>query len=241
MIADLPKLVWKRMATAVGGECTWEDLRSSCQHTAAVSCGYASRDVFDVLKQSPFWITQGDPAENLEKLRATPMDQVHDETLGKVKELQDEGVEDEEIGELVELMKDAPCTVTVMEQVHMSNEINAKGHPYGEQTLLTRGRLHATRSLFLLDKMQRLEKRLREHQERLARKCPDRVTGRHMFLAERAGKIDRTWNGDPTDLFQAMITNMEEHAEAYDALPLSRKLALDDLARCDMDASLDPQ
>ena len=74
----LPDLVWQRLQMVVGGDFTWEQIRTDAIYSMAASCGYMTSHVFNALSEDPWRLTQGDIALNIAKAAETHAEDLAD-------------------------------------------------------------------------------------------------------------------------------------------------------------------
>lgn len=228
-IADAHPLFWFRMALCVGSDVDWEEVRSWCQNSAAISIGFAERECFSDLKAEPWIHTQGDIGSNVESLRLRERSNILDATTRKAKDLITVG-EESKVVEAFETLVNAPGTVQSVEKAHCSGAFMSKNHDYIAETMATRAGLHQIRSRFTADYYDKLLCRIRLKREKLQRRCPEKITGRHMFFAEQA-RLRITQPTDEEDMVFQLRGVMNTHAEHWNALPAWSKLGFDAEAR----------
>jgi len=230
-IIAYPPLVWQRLASLLCGPCDWTEVRSFCIDGALIAIGCLDRDAYSMLETEPFSLTQGSIDENLERVKATPMEEIKDEVTRSIKILYELNPVTQRPKEALEEMKDAPCTINVPEQAHTWNACLTRRHDYTENVLIERGCLGKSRSLFMPDKHERVKAQMQMKIAALENRNPDKVTGRHMFFKQEAKTISSRSGGDRSDLFDQMKDGVKRHAADWDALSLQEQLAFDRMAR----------
>lgn len=230
-VAGFPPLLWRRLAAATSGTCEWIEVRAWCQEAVAVSAAYMEREVFMILTVEPFSLCQGDIAANLAALRGRSLGDVVDETSLNIRRLQEMGFEESVLRGGLELLRDAACSVNVVEQAHGSAATIARCHAYSEDTLLHRAGLHKLRAMFFPGQESRAINLLRGKIRKLDARCLDRVTGRHMCMQELAKETQRNLVGHREGLVPAMRTVMRQHVQHHAALELGQQRVFQERAR----------
>jgi hypothetical protein len=93
--------------------------------------------------------------------------------------------------------------------------------------------LHQIRSRFLPDKYDKMIGRVEKRAASLRRRCPEKVTGRHMFFADKSS-IAVSNASEEDNLFVAMQSTMRQSSELWENLALWSKLAYDAKARLEL-------
>ena len=117
-----------------------------------------------------------------------------------------------------------------VEKAHGSGACVAKDHTYITEILAVRAGLHQVRLRFLPDHYDKMIGRIEKSAAAWRRGCPERITGRHMFFAEKSS-TDISNASAEDNLFVALQSTMRRHAEHWENLPLWSKLAYDAKAR----------
>ena len=104
-------------------------------------------------------------------------------------------------------------------------------HPELAKTYLAlRSLLHQARALFSKPVVEYRLERFQRRIEALARKVPERISGRHVFFKESLSEIRNRMAQDDVDEVALARQVMVEHAARYRALPPSRQRHDDKLA-----------
>jgi hypothetical protein len=233
-IAALPELVWKRTAFVVGPTCDWRELRRDTQLAACTSAGFTQREVFDIGKADPWWITQGDPNTNIELLRALPWAEVTDETLCNMKRLLELEWGDAQLVRTIETLIDIPVTITTVEQAHKSGALFARDHEYSEETLLSRMDLHRLGPMFKLDRVHALQARLRKKVDALLAKQPRKTYGKQAFFGQLSRSVRHDNGATQEEIMGKNVTVMQEHTEKWDQLSNIQRSDWNNRARQDV-------
>lgn len=117
------------------------------------------------------------------------------------------------------LLREAPASVTTVEQAHASGAVLVREHClYDESTLVDRATLHSSRSLFMPDACELALGRLSKELERLGAKQPEKISARNMFVRHCAQQRHVKGCGGETSSFQHMQSVMTAHANDWAAL-----------------------
>lgn len=223
-LEGLPDLIWQRCLLMMGrgaDACAWQELRHWALQGALTACGYMQRDIFDDLKKEPVSLTQGDIMENLRQLKARTTT-IHDHTTQQIKNLLDLGYPAEAIESALRLALDAPCTVNTVEQGHSSGAVLMRDHErYTEKALAARAALHQLRSVVMPRPEDKAKDSADAKLSKLDRKCPAKVSGRHMYLKKLVA--DGMQTGGETDKFKQVQGIVAAHGEMYAGLSWAEK------------------
>ena len=228
-IAGLPRLAWDRLAGIMLQPCHWRSLRSQCQAAAATCAGFLLREVFSFLREQPWCLTQGLIGWNLHELQATPELQVKDETSQKIRALLIAGY-DQEVGQALDLLRDASCTVNVVEQAHGSGAQLARYHHYGEFAMVYRSSVHKLRHLFMPCPLQLALHKLQLRIDRLEHASPEQIGGRQMCHRMFFNRLRWQQVQGTAEVHRAQDVMRRSHT-LYDQLQPREKLRLDEAAR----------
>ena len=228
-VASMGEHIWIRLASLCGEGMSFQVLRTRCVAAACVAGGYISRRVFREARQMPWSFLHGDVNANLHALLTMPMPV--DETSQKLWQLVRLGFNRAALVEAVKLMGDISWSTTSVEQAHGSMATLHRYHPmYDERMLCQRSMVHMMRALFAA----RDESRGVVHAEKrlaiLAKKAPEKLTGRHVYLADCMATLNDMDVRDPQERVEMGRRLMRLHGHRFKALSPSDKAAYDDRA-----------
>ena len=136
------------------------------------------------------WSLVGGYVKKLQDLKSgnKPVDSVG----GRIWELMQLGTHDGVCKAGVKLLQEAPWGAVAVEEGHASTTMMLRKHAaYGDQTLRTRSMLSQARSLFQVTRVRKKLKQARERLQRLRRKQPQRIKGRHMMISDLLLRVAR--------------------------------------------------
>ena len=229
-IAVLPEMVWQRLAGILAVPVPWEELRSWSQLSAARCAGFLEREVFGFLHEYPWRLTQQNIGWNLDVLKQMRLDEVADETCRKIHMLMSLGYDESRINSALDLLRDAACTVNVVEQAHGSGAIMRKAHSTGAASLADRAGVHRVRHVFAKSPLEAKLDRLQAKLDRLARYRPERVSGRQMLFSLRYTRSRNDSLRGSAEVARARGVLCASH-HVYDRLDAKTQMRLDRKAR----------
>jgi hypothetical protein len=209
-------------------------LRTQCLVAANVSGAFITQKVLTVAKGYPWCLLAGGQIdENLEALALAPA--VAEPTAAKVQDLLKAGYNRVALREAVERLGDVHWTTAVQEQGHASGAIMHRAHEfYDADVLCARSMIHMVRALVHEPPPSRAALLAGRKLASLAKKCPEKVTGRHIFLGEFMQTSKDRGNGEPLSWAQRKDI-MKRHGALYDRLPLASKRAYEARAARDIE------
>jgi hypothetical protein len=193
-IASIEPFVWQRLASLVPGLSS-ATLMNDCIRAANISASFMERKALSVARGLPWSLARGDINENLDRLRQGPPPV--DPTAHKIWKLLEIGYSRPLLVEGVERLADVHWSTTIVEQGHGSASVIHKAHrAYGVDMLCQRSMIHMMRALFPRQDEEVANQRLENRLEAISRKQPQKITGRHVFMAEcmelaAAGPVER--------------------------------------------------
>ena len=217
-ISSSPDLLWQGLAFIVG-PCVAGDLEHDCTQAALICCGYLETDVFSALDRVPFSLTQGNIEDNIRHIGEASLEDILDDISRKIKCALDLGIHPRRLEDGLKLLRNAPCSVTTVEQSHASGAVLLRDHClYNESSLVDRSTLHPCRHLLMPDACDKAVAKLEASMVALNTKQPAKISARNMFFKLRAAQ--RTANGfGADDVAQCMREQMVAHATDWDGLP----------------------
>ena len=225
-IIDLPSIIWSRLASIVGGGVTAHDLRSSALCSSSTTVGCLHRELFQELGVDPLAMVQGDIGENLNNLLHR---EVSDPTVQKMRSLLRAGVPAAQLRGALELLRDAPCTVQMIEEAHACAAWVMREHPaLNEAALLARSTVSQLRPFFTKPKHELALEALERKLAILSRRQPHKVTARHLLFGSLAKRAAPAGTMTQVNAMSTIQTCMKSHMEVYAGLGLARKV---DVAR----------
>eukprot|EP00974_Lingulodinium_polyedra_P024829 2401071-Lingulodinium_polyedra.AAC.1 len=172
-------------------------LRSKALQAAHTSAAYIQDKIFKEAAKLPWALVQGDAWENLLKLK----DQASglDDTCLKLQRLLQLGYPRVALEQAVKLMGEVPWTTMVVEQGHGSMAaIRRQHHYYGKEMLCQRAFIHMLRPLFHEPEKPKAQVAFEKALESRRKKQPQKITGRHAFLADLAAASQGSGSGQWT-------------------------------------------
>lgn len=137
-----------------------------------------------MLLTDPLGMTQGDVHSNLLGLLDW---EVTEPNVKKMKQLLLSGVPMAQLEAALMLLREAPCAAQLVEEAHSCAAWNMREHPtLNEASLLVRGTLAQVRSCFMESRVERAIDRIDDKLSGLARKQPQNISERHLFLGATA-------------------------------------------------------
>ena len=256
-IASIEPFVWQRLASLVPGM-TGLTLMNDCIRAANISAAFMERKALSVARGLPWSLARGDINENLDRLlQGTPP---IDPTAQKIRKLHELGYSRPLLIEGIERLADVHWSTTIVEQGHGSASVIHKAHrTYGVDKLCQRSMVHMMRALFPRHTEEVASQRLENRLGAIAKKQPQKITGRHVFMAEcmdiaASGPVERRgsrgqaimklhgsmWNAlgeadkrqyeaKATHLVQERREELESKADTIVATLAARRLSADSL------------
>lgn len=222
---NISEYTWERLAMAVGADWHAGEVRSEALHACHVSAAYIKNKVFTVARSLPFSLALGDVKDNLAKLKASD-EPIRDSCAHKIRELLRVGFDSQAIEDGVMLLREINWTTVPVEQAHGSCAVLHRMHPtYTAETLVFRALVHNCRDLFAIDPEERRLAKKHAQLEALKRKQPEKVSGKHAFLAASLKAAKGLL--PPGSKMQKTQTNqvVKQHSAAFDALPQASRAA----------------
>ena len=172
-LANLPELVWERLATIVGGSTSVNDLRHSCLYAALRGGAFAEMDCFNCLTCVPYSLTQGDIPANVAAIVRKDETDLVDETSLENKKGTTMGIHGGVYVDALTTLEKASCTSY---QVECGHALGAKLHLHRPHSFFDAMRDRTTAMALnplvvkppLVRQLERLDARL----ERIPRKNP---------------------------------------------------------------------
>ena len=162
-------------------------LRDELIHAAAVQAGYLKMR-FREAQQAPWHLACGDVIANL--LRFAQGDEPVEPTANKIYKLLKMGFPVEHLALGVNLLGQVGWSGKVVEQGHVAAAMIMRHHKnYSSSTMQARSCLLQALPLFAIDVGEKRIERLQTRLERLSRKQPQRITGRHMLMKRSAEQV----------------------------------------------------
>ena len=154
-ICNLPDLLWRRLAMVVGGGTSPQQLRTDAIYATATACGYMDTHVFDILTEDPWMQTQGNIRLNVEEIGRTPLDELVDETVRKIKIGLDNEIPIHVFVKGLQLLRQTSCTTNVDEQAHgRAAKLHSHHHTLSYEHTTVRSTISSLQSLFLPNQYQ---------------------------------------------------------------------------------------
>ena len=180
-LASLGPYAWERLATLQKGY-TAHALRTDCLLAANTAGAFIERRVFSAAKQLPWSLASGDIRANLAALKAK---EPQDIVSKKIKQLIAIGFNEGKLVDGISLLQEVRWSTTPVEQSHGSSAALRRFHrQYGAEMVAKRSMVHMMKPLFAASGVQEQWSTPRKQANALVYKQPQRITGRHVFLAE---------------------------------------------------------
>ena len=225
LITELSDVFWSKLAALVPGT-TAQLIRSWCMESSLTSAAFMTRKFFRVAKQLPWSLAIGDIHQNLELLAL--QEEPEEETASKIWQLLRMGYNRASLVEGVELLAHVHWSTGGVEQAHGSAAIVRKYHPmYSMDMVAQRSFVHMSRALLQASADDSKEARFHKQLKTLSNKNPEKITGRHIFLADCMASATGT---DPQAI-QWRKAVMQRHASVYQSLPLATRIEYEDRAK----------
>ena len=223
----VPEFTWQRPATLLG-EPGPQLLRSWCLHAGHVARAFIHRRVFTMARSYPWALLHGDVSANLNSLKnAEP---VSEPVTAKIQKLLQLGFNRVQIEQAVRLLGQIPWTTTTVEQGHGSTAIIHRLHrQYGEETLCRRAMVHMMRCLFATDPTSSAETRVEARRKALAKWQPEKISGRHIFLADCMAEAKQQAGDEMTKAVGIAV--MRKHGALFRGLPAAEQFEYEARAR----------
>jgi len=210
---------WRRLAAVLGDGQGANELRHDVVHACHVSAAFIHNKVFAELNRFPWKLAVGSVPDNLEALAATE-EPIRDSCAHKLRVLLRMGFNRAKLIAAVTLLQEVPWSSVPVEQAHASAAVIHRFHPeYGVDVLATRATLHQCRHFFLEPPEVSKEARESKKIEALRRKGPEKVSGKHAFLAHLIESAKAALPAE-AKLPQAMVRQIvREHGRLFQELP----------------------
>ena len=180
-LASLGPFVWEQLATLQTGSSA-QGLRTDCLFAANVAGSFIERRIFSAAKQEPWNLAAGDIRNNLAALSAI---EPQDTVSKKIKQLIAMGFNEAKLVDGISLMKEVHWSTVPVEQSHGSSAALRRSHRhYGVEMMAQRSFVHMMRPLFAASVEEGHMSTPKKQANVLARRQPQKVTGRHIFMAE---------------------------------------------------------
>lgn len=197
-IARTRPFIWQRLGALVGVSAC--DIRHSTILAAAATVGYINRDVFGDLRAEPLSLTQGNIEDNVASL-ARREGEIQDPTARQLRVLLDAGELQAHIVDALVLLRDCPCTSTLVEEGHASAAVLKRYHEdYSEAVLRCRALLHQQRALLRPSPIQKKLTTIDRRVERLQSRQPEKVHSRQCLLKQSVEQaLSQREDADPLE------------------------------------------
>lgn len=203
-------------------------LRNEILKMLLTQAGYLQARLREV-RRPPWSLIGGDVSAKLVELRDSPAPR--DETAQKIQRLMQMDVPIGQLLEGIALLAECPWTTRQVEQPHAVAKALLQSHSaYGEGTMLARAVVTQGRTLFTTDPDEKQLARLNIRWEKLRRKQPHRITGRHVYCRGLT-KSAALYKKHKHDLGQVSVNKLiKNHKKLLDAESKANKRQLDELA-----------
>ena len=182
-VEHIGSFTWGRLGAVSGYVGEVCELRGSVVHSSHVAASFIQDKVFSPLKDYPWRLALGDVDENLQILAATG-GPIRDSLTHKLRILLQMGYNKARLVSAVTLLREVPWSSVPVEQAHASAAVLHRFHPqYSTGMLATRATLHQARHLFQQPPEDRVAARAARKLEKVRRRAPEQVSGKHAFLA----------------------------------------------------------
>ena len=213
------------LASDSGSSCT--AIRSDCLDRAHTSCAYTYKHFLKQVRSLSLCLAIGDVASNFDTFAASS-ELVEDPAAKNIKQLSTMKFNRAELEEAVSMMKDCRWSTAFAEQLHAHAAVLHKLHrEYGPDTLCSRTMVSFLKLLTGSDPLVKEEQKARKRFTSLARKQPERASGRSHVVgvfaheAKEATASGRTLAQDETQAIWAA------GSKRWDALEQAQKRAFD--------------
>ena len=217
-IRTIDIFTWDRLAYLVGGGLTGQELRGMSLHAALTSIGYLHREAFHQASIEPLCFTQGDIEANVAEL-AVRVGPVQHPLTQQMRDMLFLGCSQDKLVAALTLLRDASCSIGLVEQAHASGAVLHRAHPgYTERVFRSRIMVHQARALFTPAQTPKVILDQQRTLRRLDKARPEAVSGRQVFLQEL---VDRVLGSRLLAQDVVVHTTREafrRHAELYDDL-----------------------
>ena len=187
----LEAAVWSLIGSAL--DIGYVALRSRVLSSMIVSWGFLWMRTFEPASGWPWWMCSGNILENLEQVGAmtTPPS---DPVGHKVWLLLQAGMNPVTLSEPVQMLGECVWTSVLAEKMHTGVAVIKKFHPEIQvNTLAARAYLHMSRRMIAEETPEEKSRQRWMHKwVRLQRACPQKVSGRHIFLKEAMQRATST-------------------------------------------------
>ena len=224
-VEDIGSFTWDRLGAASGylGE-VWE-LRQLVIHGSHVAAAFIDDKIFSQLKEYPWSLAVGDIPENLDALAAST-EPIRDSCTHKIRLLLQMGFNRSQLVAAVSLFKEIPWSSIPVEQSHASAAVLHRFHPeYSVEMLATRATLHQMRHLFQDPAESRVEARAAHRLQKLKHKVPEKVSGKHAFLAHLFSSAKEHHPSGSKLPVKVVRDIVSQHSRLFLELPAARQAA----------------
>ena len=231
-LSGIKHSTWARVAALVAEEYSPHELRSDVLEAASLAASFVHRSVIKPARRCPWTLARGDIQANIQTLvdqNSAPKDPL----AQKVQALARCGFNVHMLERGLQLLNEVRWSTAVVEQGHGSTAAVHRYHPmYSPEKLALHAFLHMFAKLLAPPRGARSS--ASRHDAAVARieaKRPSRVNGRGMFLKDVFLQA-RQELAEGARLSNARrLALVEQHAAAYDALPLARRQSYEEQAR----------
>ena len=188
-VSQLPSSVWMSLANVVGdAEWHWTNAKSDIMLAMRTSMAYYHREAYEVLTTSPFILCKGDIKSNVEWLASLPEPP---EGLVACKVHFCSRFYPEEAVAALRLLKEAPCSVGLVEKGHSAGALIKRQHGQMEpESLESRAFVCEAKPLLRQGQWQHREKALQaKFQCSLAKASRVRFTAQNAFCSQAISTV----------------------------------------------------
>ena len=126
-------------------------------------------------------------------------------------------------------MREVHWSTLGVEQGHASMSIQSRYHPnLGERVLITRAMVHQMRPVLQSHVVRPLLRRLEADYDKLGKRNPSKITGRHIFFRHLMSKVNSNSAGKVSDSHKRLV--MKHHGHLFKGLSVSDRLFYDNEA-----------
>ena len=241
-IANVTWFTWSRLSGLLSG-LSAKALRSDCCLAASISAAYFTRKCLQVARCFPWRLCVGNIADNLDQLASQSQCPSADATTQKIHQLLRIGYSRRALSEGVSLFRDVHWTTNNIEQGHGSAATIVRAHKqYGRNMLSQRSFIHMMRFMFPnAESVGAGRSRSDARLECLMGMQPQKITGRHVFLADlqaalatavplaRRGEVGQVMMARHGMVYRGLKPALREEYEARAAnVADARRRAIDD-------------
>ena len=147
-VTQIGDVSWARFGDVVGVSA--QDIKHCTVYTATAAVAYIEREVFTTIKGGILGLTQGNIQDNVAALAGEPPGEIKDIELDQIRRLLAAGEPAEHIVDAIKLLRESPCTTSLVEEGHGSASVLRKYHDdYSAAALCSRALLHQQRAIFV--------------------------------------------------------------------------------------------